>query len=205
MFLWCAWFPASFPIPANAQEPSSLQAGDLILSTSCRGGFSRATGTGLPSVGAPPITDTAGTLSAGAAVRVAVTLGGYHWCLAMRPNALQDGDVLLRTACRDAGALLEGAWPVVAGTGATGPPLAPGAASTAPVRPPAGKAWCRVAGETALQDGDTIPRTDCRDWTPAGAAPFVQTSGMITDGTTYTFPDGEDEPVAVSGRLWCEV
>ena len=154
---------------------------------------------------APPITETAGTLTAGAAVRVAVTLDGHQWCLAMRPNALQTGDVLLRADCRDSATLAESAWPVVAGTTITGPPLAAGPAGTAPVRPPAGRSWCRVVGQTALQDGDTIPRTDCRDWTPAAAAPFVQTSGLVTDGTTYTFPDGEDEPVAVSGRLWCEV
>ena len=192
---------------ASGQQPSNLQAGDLILATSCRGGFVAVTGSARPGVNAPSVTEGAGptfALGTGSAVHAAVGLSGHVWCRAVLPSNLQTGDIILSASCRggfDATLVSPG----IAGRNPSGPPLSAGGAAAAAVSA-AGKVWCRVGRDPAnLQDGDVIPRTDCRDWRPVTSAPFVPTSRMERTQTGYNYANTADLSISVSGGLWCEL
>ena len=117
-----------FALPAAGQQPSNLQAGDLILSTSCRGGFTAVTGSARPGVRAPSVTEGASptfTLGTGSAVHVAVGLSGDVWCRSNAPNNLQTGDIILSSSCRggfDATLVSPG----ITGRRPSGPPLSSG-------------------------------------------------------------------------------
>lgn len=207
-FLWllaCSW--------AGAQEPSNLQAGDLVLTPgTCRAGFTALTGNARPGIEAPPVTEAAAptlALSAGTAVYVPATLAGHAWCRAGEPTNLLAGDLFLSSSCRRGADTLTNPnnWPAVTGTQPLGPPLAAGATNArAFMRPPAGKVWCRATEPSNLLPGDLVSRTACRDFAPAGLSdiPFVQAVAMVTDGTSYTFTRSADVLVEISGGTWCE-
>ena len=79
-----------------AREPSNLQAGDVILSTSCRGGFASSTGPVISGtlVGGPPLA------SGGAGTAAVFPPAGRVWCAATEPSNLQAGDMIARSSCR---------------------------------------------------------------------------------------------------------
>ena len=197
-------FLAAFAFGQTAQ-PSNLQPGDLVLSTSCRGGFAPVSGGSLPGISAPSITEGAAptfTLGTGSSTHIPVTAAGVRWCSAQLPSNLQAGDLILSDDCRGGFADVATA-PGIAGRQPAGPPLSAGSAASVPVRI-GGKEWCRALQPSNLEFGDVVARVACRDWRPAVDAPEVATSTMTRDASGYSYPRGSDLEVSVQGRLWCE-
>ena len=192
---------------ASAQDGSALQAGDAILSTACGEGFTQLSGSARPGLSAPQVRESTGSsqaLSTGSSSHVAITANAKVWCRADYPSALRVGQLILyRGGCREGfGVVSGGGLPAVSGPSPAGPPLRAGSTSRALVTARGGETWCAALQASALQQGDIIPRTDCRDWTPL-FPPVVRTASMQRVGGSYRRADIGTMSVSYPGGVWC--